>query len=57
MNHFHGCHEGLHDLSLAAEHLIGLFHQKGPESLAACQYTIVHRLQNSLLEYAEVRKM
>ena len=57
VDHLHGCHEGLHDLSLAAEHLIGLFHQKGPESLTACQYTIVHRLQNSLLEPGLLRQI
>ena len=57
MNHLHGCHKGLYSAFRAAKQMVGLLHQHGAQTLAACTHTVIHRLKNGFLMSFFFRKV
>ena len=57
MDHLDGRHKGQDLLSLSAEHPVCLHHEKGTEPLASGLYTVIHGLEDRLLEALFLRQV
>ena len=57
VDHLHGCHERLNDLSLTAKQRVAFLHKNGAQSFASGLHAVIHGINNRPLKTGLLRKV